>query len=92
MRSATGNVVDHYGDTYCVAYPNGEVLWVPPSQFQVFCDLNLRTWPFDVQSCHLTLGSWTYDGDHVDIHLDKQGSDVSRHVCLVVYIGLLDPK
>lgn len=70
-------MVDHYGNVYCVAYPNGEVLWVPPAQFQVFCDLDLRTWPFDVQSCHLTLGSWTYDGNHIDIHLDKQGWDVS---------------
>nr|QQH14667.1 nicotinic acetylcholine receptor alpha 9 subunit [Blattella germanica] len=75
-NSATGNMVDHYGNTHCLAYPNGEVLWVPPSQFQVFCELDLRMWPFDTQTCHLTLGSWTYDGDHVDILLDKHGAEV----------------
>ncbi|KAJ4444374.1 hypothetical protein ANN_06166, partial [Periplaneta americana] len=75
-NSATGNLVEYYGNTHCLAYPNGEVLWVPPSQFQVFCDLDMRLWPFDTQYCHLTLGSWTYDGDHIDILLDKYGADV----------------
>lgn len=75
-NSATGNLVEYYGNTHCLVYPSGDVLWVPPSQFQVFCDLNLHLWPFDTQSCHLTLGSWTYDGDLIDILLDKYGADV----------------
>ncbi|KAJ9578406.1 hypothetical protein L9F63_005364, partial [Diploptera punctata] len=77
-NSATANVVDHYGNTHCLVYPNGEVLWVPPTEFQVFCDLDLRLWPYDTQSCQLTLGSWTYDGDKVDILMDKSEANMKR--------------
>ncbi|GFG32262.1 hypothetical protein Cfor_03485, partial [Coptotermes formosanus] len=77
FNSATGNLLDHYGNTYCIAHSNGDVLWVPPSQFQVFCKLDMRKWPFDTQSCSLSLGSWTYDGDQIDILLDNDGSELA---------------
>ncbi|GLH00389.1 Gamma-aminobutyric acid receptor alpha-like, partial [Gryllus bimaculatus] len=75
-NSATGNTIDHYGNTHCLVYPNGEVLWVPPSQFIVFCALDLRRWPFDEQTCHLRLGSWTYDGEQVELQLGDRGAEV----------------
>ncbi|XP_047119675.1 neuronal acetylcholine receptor subunit alpha-5-like isoform X2 [Schistocerca piceifrons] len=68
-NSASGSSIDHYGNSHCVVFPTGEVIWVPPAQFLVFCDLDLRLWPYDTQICHLTLGSWTYDGDQVDLQL-----------------------
>ena len=46
---------------------NGSVIWVPPTEFQTFCDLNLKYWPFDSHDCHLILGSWTYNGNEIDI-------------------------
>ncbi|KAK7874314.1 hypothetical protein R5R35_007791 [Gryllus longicercus] len=75
-NSATGNTIDHYGNTHCLVYPNGEVLWVPPSQFIVFCALDLRRWPFDEQTCHLRLGSWTYDGEQVELQLGDRGAEI----------------
>lgn len=51
----------HYGQTNVIVYNNGQVLWVPPTDFHSFCELNLRFWPFDHQTCILKLGSWTYD-------------------------------
>jgi uncharacterized DUF497 family protein len=77
FNSATGNLLDHYGNTYCIARSNGAVLWIPPSQFQVFCNLDMRKWPFDTQSCSLSLGSWMYDGDRLDILLDSEGSELA---------------
>ena len=86
--SATGNLLDHYGNTYCIARSNGVVLWIPPSQFQVFCNLDMRKWPFDTQSCSLSLGSWMYDGDRVDILLDNEGSEVNRHMLTEAKAGI----
>ncbi|XP_063701348.1 acetylcholine receptor subunit alpha-like 1 isoform X2 [Culicoides brevitarsis] len=66
-NSALGNDISHYGRTTCIVYHGGKVLWVPPSQFQVFCDLDLRKWPNDVQTCMIKVGSWTYSGNILDL-------------------------
>ncbi|XP_073972910.1 acetylcholine receptor subunit alpha-like isoform X2 [Rhodnius prolixus] len=77
-NSALGNNMDHYGNTHLLAYPNGDVLWVPPAQFSVFCNLDLSKWPFDKHTCTLILGSWTYNGEQVDLR--TKGTKVSAHV------------
>lgn len=78
-NSATANV-DYYGNTHCLVYPNGVVLWVPPTEFQVFCDLDLRLWPFDTQSCYLNLRSWTYDADTLQIQVDVSEADMDDFI------------
>nr|CAD7262373.1 unnamed protein product [Timema shepardi] len=88
-NSATGSTIDHYGNTHCIAYPNGNVLWVPPTQFLVFCELDLRLWPFDTQTCYMRLGSWTYDGDQVDIQIDEHGSEVNPVYGIIEGVGAL---
>ncbi|KAG8235332.1 hypothetical protein J437_LFUL003615 [Ladona fulva] len=79
-RSASGTEVDHYGSTHSIVHEDGTVLWVPPSLFRVFCDLNLRLWPYDEQTCILRLGSWTYDGDQVDLQLDEHEAEMDLMV------------
>lgn len=66
-NSATGSHIDHFGNSNAILSYNGHVIWVPPSQFPVFCELNMRLWPFDTQKCTLILGSWTYDGNKIDL-------------------------
>ncbi|XP_015515817.2 acetylcholine receptor subunit alpha-like 2 isoform X1 [Neodiprion lecontei] len=70
-NSAAGSTIDHYGNTHCIVSGDGTVLWVPPSQFMVFCDLDLRFWPFDTQVCFLRLGSWTFDGEQIDLQFSE---------------------
>ena len=82
--SVTINAVEHYGDTHCLVDEEGNVLWVPPTQFLAFCDLDLRLWPFDTQTCSLILGSWTYSGDQIDLHLFKKPMEVES--CLLQFI------
>lgn len=43
------------------------MLWVPPGQFTVLCDLDLTYWPFDKQTCAMKFGSWTYNGEEIDL-------------------------
>ena len=89
-NSATANMMDNYGDSNCLVYPNGEVLWVPPAELKVFCDLDLTLWPFDTQTCNMTLGSWTYDGSKIDLVLYEQTPDVSCvYIFLVIFNSII---
>ncbi|XP_059471253.1 neuronal acetylcholine receptor subunit alpha-10-like [Neocloeon triangulifer] len=73
-NSAQGSEVDHYGNTHCIVQHDGQVLWVPPAEFHAFCQIDLHYWPFDTQTCTLMLGSWTYDGEQIDLQLDDGDS------------------
>lgn len=66
-NSAAGTNIDHYGNTNCIVTNNGSVLWVPPTELRSFCSLDMRLWPFDTQECQITIGSWTYDGNKIDL-------------------------
>ena len=61
--------VKHYGDTHCLVDQNGKVLWVPPGHFKAYCKLQLKSWPFDTQTCQLKFGSWTSHGNQINLHL-----------------------
>lgn len=76
--SAASTAINHYGNTHCIVYPNGEVLWVPPTQFSVLCDFDLTFWPFDRQTCNLKFGSWTYHGLELDLQLYSNETE-ARH-------------
>jgi hypothetical protein len=77
-NSATSTAITHYGNIHCVVHNQGDVLWVPPSQFSVLCSLNLKYWPFDTQHCEMIFGSWTYAGDQIDIDLIENKTKVKR--------------
>lgn len=70
-NSASGSSIDHYGHSHCIVYNTGVVLWVPPTQFQAFCSLDIRNWPYDVQKCSVTIGSWTYSGNQINLNAEK---------------------
>ncbi|KAF5302237.1 hypothetical protein FQA39_LY10276 [Lamprigera yunnana] len=76
-NSASGSAVSHLGGTHCVVRENGEIIWVPPTQLVALCDLNLRNWPFDTQTCTLKFGSWTYAGTEIDLKLYSTPFDLS---------------
>lgn len=61
-NNAGGSDNHHYGDTNVLVYSPGKVLWVPPTEYHSFCELNMRLWPFDYQKCIVKIGSWTFDG------------------------------
>ncbi|CAO1319692.1 unnamed protein product [Diamesa serratosioi] len=70
-NSAANNLIDHYGKTNTILYNNGHVLWVPPSKFETFCSFDFKYWPFDVQTCSIVIGSWTYSGYQIDLTMDE---------------------
>ena len=58
----------------------GTVLIVPPVRMSHRCQLDRTNWPRDVATCLLKLGSWTYDGNRLNVSL-YGGSPVSPGRC-----------
>ncbi|XP_032668606.1 acetylcholine receptor subunit alpha-type acr-16-like [Odontomachus brunneus] len=79
-HSGTASTIEHYGDTACIVYHDGRVLWVPPAQFVGLCELDLHLWPFDTQICTMTFGSWTYHGEQIDMRLSESQITEDLHV------------
>jgi len=54
-------------EAMCVVQYDGSVLWIPPAIFMSTCQIDITNFPFDIQTCKLKFGSWTYDGFKLDI-------------------------
>ncbi|XP_029008218.1 neuronal acetylcholine receptor subunit alpha-9-I isoform X2 [Betta splendens] len=59
---------------------NGEIVWDSPAITKSTCVVDVSYFPFDWQHCDLTFGSWTYNGNQVDISLGKDSGDLSDFV------------
>ncbi|XP_054726798.1 acetylcholine receptor subunit alpha-like isoform X2 [Anastrepha obliqua] len=70
------NADGHYEVTLMTkakVHSNGLVIWQPPVVYKSSCSIDVEYFPYDVQTCILKLGSWTYDGFKVDLrHMDEQ--------------------
>ncbi|XP_041369292.1 acetylcholine receptor subunit alpha-L1-like isoform X1 [Gigantopelta aegis] len=53
--------------TKATLHHTGLVVWEPPAIFKSSCPIDVEFFPFDVQTCSLKFGSWTYEGDQVDL-------------------------
>ncbi|KAL0974088.1 hypothetical protein UPYG_G00215240 [Umbra pygmaea] len=67
-------------DTNVVLRYNGEITWDAPAITQSSCDVDVSYFPFDSQECNLTFGSWTYNGNQVDITMGMDSGDLSDFV------------
>uniref|UniRef100_A0A0K0FIA6 Acetylcholine receptor subunit alpha-type unc-63 (inferred by orthology to a C. elegans protein) n=1 Tax=Strongyloides venezuelensis TaxID=75913 RepID=A0A0K0FIA6_STRVS len=61
--------------------PNGTVEWAPPAIYKSMCQIDIEWFPFDLQTCHLIFGSWTYGGlevnlKHKDWHLQREEKEL----------------
>lgn len=54
--------------TKATVYCTGLVVWQPPTIYKSSCTIDVEYFPYDVQTCVLKLGSWTYDGFKVNHH------------------------
>ncbi|CAL8333953.1 unnamed protein product [Lota lota] len=67
-------------DTNVVLRYNGEITWDSPAITKSSCVVDVSYFPFDWQQCNLTFGSWTYNGNQVDIDMGTDSGDLSDFV------------
>lgn len=69
-------------DALVVLDHSGTVFWMPQAIFKSSCSIDITYFPFDAQTCHLKFGSWTYDGNKLDVKfLNKfQGFELTDYV------------
>lgn len=66
--------------TKATVYYSGLVLWQPPAVYKSSCSIDVEFFPYDVQTCVLKLGSWTYDGFKVTMIITAWPT---TQICLV---------
>ncbi|XP_061502411.1 neuronal acetylcholine receptor subunit alpha-7 isoform X5 [Anopheles gambiae] len=67
--------------TNIVVKNNGSCLYVPPGIFKSTCKIDITWFPFDDQHCEMKFGSWTYDGNQLDLILNSDdGGDLSDFI------------
>jgi len=57
-------------------YPSGKLLWVPPCKMTSTCNLKLRKHPYGEQECSMKFGSWTFDGNVLDVQFYNKTSEI----------------
>ncbi|XP_060877822.1 acetylcholine receptor subunit alpha-like isoform X1 [Metopolophium dirhodum] len=60
------NTVVH-GNTQSIVFNTGDVLWVQPVQYRIYCQADMTHWPYDKQTGLLIVGSWVYSTNAINI-------------------------
>jgi len=64
-------------DTNTLVYPTGMVLWVPPCKMTSMCKLgDLKRHPYGEQECFFKFGSWTFDGNVLDLEFYNKTQEI----------------
>ncbi|XP_020290540.1 neuronal acetylcholine receptor subunit alpha-7 isoform X1 [Pseudomyrmex gracilis] len=81
MYNSADEGFDGTYQTNVVVGNNGSCLYVPPGIFKSTCKIDITWFPFDDQHCDMKFGSWTYDGNQLDLVLNsEEGGDLSDFI------------
>ncbi|XP_061828616.1 neuronal acetylcholine receptor subunit alpha-10-like [Nerophis lumbriciformis] len=64
-------------DTNVVIRHDGQIMWDSPAITKSSCKVDVSFFPFDSQQCRFTYGSWTYNGNHLDILNAMDSADLA---------------
>ncbi|XP_015252412.1 PREDICTED: neuronal acetylcholine receptor subunit alpha-10-like [Cyprinodon variegatus] len=67
-------------ETNVVLRNDGQVTWDQPAITKSSCSVDVAFFPFDVQQCHLTFGSWTHNGNQMDLSNALDSADLADFV------------
>ena len=65
---------EDYEQTDVIVYSNGRCWWIPPLNTHTYCSLDFTYWPWDIQKCKISFGSWTRMGWEIRIDLGYIGN------------------
>ncbi|XP_072317785.1 neuronal acetylcholine receptor subunit alpha-10a [Eucyclogobius newberryi] len=74
------NADDHFTgpmDTNVVIQHDGQITWDSPAITKSSCKVDVSFFPFDSQQCRFTYGSWTYNGNQLDILNGMDSADLA---------------
>lgn len=63
---------DHDGIVLVKTYPEGRLTWLVPTTITTECTITADSFPYDVQFCQITMGSWTNDVRSVKMALPER--------------------
>uniref|UniRef100_A0A3Q1JW84 Cholinergic receptor, nicotinic, alpha 10a n=1 Tax=Anabas testudineus TaxID=64144 RepID=A0A3Q1JW84_ANATE len=64
-------------DTNVVIRHDGQMTWDSPAITKSSCKVDVSFFPFDAQQCRFTYGSWTYNGNQLDILNAMESADLA---------------
>ncbi|KAK7003430.1 neuronal acetylcholine receptor subunit alpha-9 [Biomphalaria glabrata] len=68
-------------DALCIVQHTGDVQWMPQAILRSSCSIDTKYFPFDLQTCWLKFGSWTYNGNKLNVEFVAQHAfDLSDYV------------
>ncbi|KAG8137161.1 hypothetical protein E2320_005691, partial [Naja naja] len=67
-------------ETNVVIRCDGQIRWDSPAITKSSCKVDVSYFPFDGQRCPLTFGSWTYNGNQIDLLSMQQAGDLTDFV------------
>ncbi|XP_071486129.1 neuronal acetylcholine receptor subunit alpha-4-like [Diadema antillarum] len=68
-------------DNHATLYYDGRITWFTPLVMTGACQVEIRYFPFDLQTCKMTFMSWLYDSSGLVLHLPTD-EDASQNVFL----------
>ncbi|NXC30725.1 ACH10 protein, partial [Campylorhamphus procurvoides] len=77
------NADEHFGgsmETNVVLRSDGHIMWDSPAITKSSCKVDVSYFPFDGQHCRLTFGSWTYNGNQIDLRNRLDTGDLTDFV------------
>ncbi|XP_023241909.1 neuronal acetylcholine receptor subunit alpha-7-like isoform X3 [Centruroides sculpturatus] len=81
MYNSADEKIDGTYPTNVVVRNNGSCTYIPPGIFKSTCKIDITWFPFDDQMCQMKFGSWTYDGNQIDLRLaSEDGGDLSTYI------------
>ncbi|CAH1793639.1 unnamed protein product [Owenia fusiformis] len=64
-----------YSDVLITSYHTGYTIWLVPGVVKTSCQIDMTFYPFDTQQCEIQIGSWSYHGFQLDLHLKNPTGD-----------------
>ncbi|XP_050418793.1 acetylcholine receptor subunit beta [Patella vulgata] len=58
---------------------SSKIIWEPPGIYEVSCLADTTVYPFDVQTCHLTIQSWGYALKELDVSALGSGINLEEY-------------
>ncbi|KAJ8028868.1 Neuronal acetylcholine receptor subunit alpha-9 [Holothuria leucospilota] len=74
-NNANDNLEGGIRMTKAVVSSDGSVEWNAPAILKSACEMNPLKFPFDVQTCVLKFGSWSFHGNQLNVVINEEEAD-----------------